>query len=49
LPRPGYRSADRGSGLGGHDATDKLWLDRRAHREQLQVDYAYEQRKVLLS
>jgi hypothetical protein len=26
----------------------KLWLDRRAHREQLQVDYEYEQRKALL-
>ena len=26
----------------------KLWLDRHAHREQLQVDYEYEQRKALL-
>lgn len=25
----------------------KLWLDRRAHREQLEVDYEYEQRKAL--
>ena len=29
--------------------TSKLYLDRRAHRDQLEIDYQYEQRKALRS